>query len=162
ADRRSSSSAARSNAAVPLPRPFMSGLTSLHERICARLAISARICRRAVISSIALANQIVQVSTDAKARPTITALTTISAAMNIPQGDRPRGNFSAMRGEIAEDAAGCSTEGAGVPGAGVDCGVVAAAGSAADGEAGGVCAKTVADRTRLTATAAAATTARHL
>src|SRR5262245_44557599 len=109
-----------------------------------------------------LGDQIVQLSTDAKARPTITALTTISAAMNMPQGDRSRGNLSAISGEIAGDAAGCSTAVAGLEGAGIGCGAVAAVGSAAGGEPGGVCAKAVADRTRLTATAAAARTALYL
>ena len=99
--------------------------------------ISARMRRRAFISSIALANQMVQVRTDAKARPTITALTTTSAAMNMPQGDRSRGNFSATSGEVAERATGCSTAGAGLDGAGVACGAVAAGGSAVVGEPGG-------------------------
>jgi hypothetical protein len=58
--------------------------------------------RRAIHSSMALANQTVQVSTEAKARPTITALTTISAAMNMPQGDKSRGSLSAISVEAAD------------------------------------------------------------
>ena len=54
--------------------------------------------RRAVSSSIALANQMVQVSTEAKTSPIITALTTMSAAMNMPQGDRSRGSLSTASG----------------------------------------------------------------
>src|SRR5262245_64595249 len=54
--------------------------------------------RRTISSSIAFANHIVQVSTDAKARPTMTVLTTISAAMNMPHGDRSRGKVSAAPG----------------------------------------------------------------
>ena len=42
----------------------------------------------------ALANQMVQVRTEAKASPTMTVLTTMSAAMNMPHGDRSRGNES--------------------------------------------------------------------
>ena len=39
-----------------------------------------------------LASQIVQVSTDAKRRPIITALTMMSADMNMPHGERSRGS----------------------------------------------------------------------
>ena len=107
-----------------------------------------------------LANQMVQVTSDAKTRPTITPFTTMSAAMNIPQGDRSRGNLSATSGEVAE---GCSTAGAGLDGAGVACEAVAAGGSAAGGEPGGVVwARSLAGRTRLTATAAVTRTARYL
>jgi len=65
-----------------------------------------------------LANHIVQVTSEAKARPIITALTMMSAARNIPQGDRSCGNVSA----IAVDgpppaAAGCGSAGAAVAGA---------------------------------------------
>jgi hypothetical protein len=66
-----------------------------------------------------LANKIVQVNTEAKTRPTMTALTTVSAAMNMPQGDRSRGNFSATLGEIVEGPAGWSPEETGLDGAGV-------------------------------------------
>lgn len=45
-------------------------------------------------NSIALANQIVQVSTEAKARPIITSFTTISAARNMPQGLRSFGSVA--------------------------------------------------------------------
>ena len=64
------------------------------------------------MSSSALANQIVQVSTEAKASPTITAFTTMSAAMNMPHGERSRGSLRAMSGEFAAWAlAGESTAG---------------------------------------------------
>src|SRR5690349_6686024 len=101
------------------------------------------------MSSSALANQIVQVSTDAKARPTITAFTTMSAAMNMPHGDRSRGSLSAMSGELAAGTfAGVAT--AGGAAAGVDC--AAGGGSAA----GVVCAQIDAGRTRMAAAIATA------
>jgi len=43
-------------------------------------------------SSRLLASQIVQVRTEAKTRPSITAFTMMSADMNIPHGVRSRGN----------------------------------------------------------------------
>src|SRR5262245_24718378 len=98
------------------------------------------------MSSRALANQIVQVSTDAKARPTITALTTISAAMNMPQGERSRGSVSAISVEFAAGAvAGASTAGGAA---------VGAAAGAVSGAAGAVCARTGAGRIRTAATRA--------
>ena len=89
---RSSSSAARTSAPALSARPSMAPAASSQLRAWPSAAIAARKLRRALISSIALANQMVQVSSDAKTKPTITALTTISAAMNMPQGDRSRGN----------------------------------------------------------------------
>ena len=95
----------------------------------------------------ALANQIVQVSTDAKARPTITAFTTMSAAMNMPHGERSRGSLSAMSGELVTGpVAGMAT--AGGAAAGADCG------AAADGVVA-VCAQTGTGRSRTAATMAA-------
>ena len=47
-----------------------------------------------------MASQIVQVTSDAKARPIITAFTTMSAAMNMPQGDRSCGSM-AIAGVLA-------------------------------------------------------------
>ena len=55
---------------------------------CARRRRAARLAPN---SSSALASQTVQVTTEAKASPIITALTTMSAAMNMPQGDRSWG-----------------------------------------------------------------------
>ena len=43
-------------------------------------------------SSMVLASQTVQVTSEAKARPTITAFTTMSAFTNMPHGDRLRGS----------------------------------------------------------------------
>src|SRR5581483_4243415 len=43
-------------------------------------------------NSMVLASQTVQVASEAMARPTITAFTTMSALRNMPQGDRFRGN----------------------------------------------------------------------
>src|SRR4029079_13531674 len=88
------------------------------------------------MSSSALANQMVQVSTDAKARPTMTAFTIMSAAMNMPHGERSRGSLSAMSGECpAVAAAGESTADAPAVGAGIGsvAGVVTAGGTVEDG-----------------------------
>ena len=104
--------------------------------------------RRAIISSIALANQIVQVRTEAKARPTITALTTMSAVMNMPQGDRSRGSLSTTSG----------TGGVGGAASGVeDAGAAASAGAAAGvvGTGAGVCANAKAGSSSPTAISAA-------
>src|SRR6186997_3317104 len=108
------------------------------------------------MSSRALANQMVQVSTDAKARPTITAFTTISAAMNMPHGDRSRGSLSAMSGELAAGpAAGVATAAASVAAGAAEFGISggvagtgAACGAVGDGvvAAGAVCARTGAGR----------------
>src|SRR5512147_1317372 len=109
------------------------------------------------MSSRALANQIVQVSTDAKARPIITAFTTMSAAMNMPHGERSRGSLSAMSGVFGgtagSAAAGAAEFGAGAAGGGAACG------TAGDGvvAAGAVCARTGDGRTRTAATIAATT-----
>jgi hypothetical protein len=51
-----------------------------------------------MINSMTLASQIVQMNTEAKASPIITALTTMSAAMNMPQGDRSRGSLNTTSG----------------------------------------------------------------
>ena len=95
ADSRNSASAARTSAATPLSRR-LDARRWLRSRSApeSSASIAARSRRRAAISSMALANQIVQVSTEAKARPTITAFTTMSAAMNMPQGDRSRGSVA--------------------------------------------------------------------
>src|SRR5262245_10444833 len=103
--------------------------------------------RRASISSIALANQTVHVSTEAKASPTMTALTTMSAAMNIPHGERSRGSLRAISDEATGGIAGTGPDGNGVL-----CDV------AGDGDVSGVdCAKRGERRMRL----AARTTARY-
>ena len=93
--------------------------------------MARRSLRRAVMSSSALANQIVQLSTDAKTRPSMTALTTMSAATNMPQGDRSRGSVSATAGAAA-GAATAGAAGTGVTDAGAD------AAGAGVGAAGGV------------------------
>ena len=100
ADSRNSVSAAAISAAVPSRRPCEATLASLQLRAWSSASIAARRRRRAAINSIALANQMVQVNTEAKARPIITALTTMSAAMNMPQGDRSRGSFSRISGAV--------------------------------------------------------------
>src|SRR5215470_13587800 len=93
--------------------------------------------RRANRSSTHLASQTVQVTSDAKARPIITAFTTMSALMNMPHGDRSCGSSAALTsGRLggATAGAGAATVGAagaadGVAGAAV--GVAAAVGATA-------------------------------
>src|SRR5262249_36301843 len=64
------------------------------------MASAARVRRRADTSSIVLASQTVQVTTDAKASPIITAFTMMSAVRNMPHGERSRGSAAApMTGE---------------------------------------------------------------
>src|SRR6186713_2532698 len=112
------------------------------------------------MSSRALANQMVQVSTDAKARPIITAFTTMSAAMNMPHGERSRGSLRAKSGEFeAWAVAGESTAGGAAVGAaaGFVAGVAGTACEAVgDGDvaAGAVCARTGTGRIRTAATTA--------
>lgn len=75
--------------------------------------------RLAASSSRHFASHTVQVTTDAKARPIITALTTMSAAMNMPKGDRSCGSAAGAvvgRGRTAEPPA--ASAGAGWPIAG--------------------------------------------
>jgi hypothetical protein len=54
--------------------------------------IADRTCRRALRSSMVLASQTVQVTTDAMTSPTMTACTTTSAFINMPHGERSRGS----------------------------------------------------------------------
>jgi hypothetical protein len=57
--------------------------------------------RAATINSIPLANATVQVMNDAKAKPTITALTKTSADRNMPHGERSLGSKAAAIGAFA-------------------------------------------------------------
>src|SRR5262249_34416598 len=70
-------------------------LMSDRDRAAARVRNAARVLRLAAAISIVLTSQIVQVTTEAKASPTMTAFTTTSADMNMPQGDRSRGSAAA-------------------------------------------------------------------
>ena len=65
---------------------------SASERAAASTSWARARLRRAPTSSSVLASQMVQVSTDANRRPIITALTMMSAAMNMPHGVRSRGS----------------------------------------------------------------------
>ena len=102
AERRVSASAAASNwPTAPRSLPFLPAAAP-----AAALRLSAASIRRsarpaerlAAASSIALASQIVQVTREAKASPSITPFTTISAAMNMPQGDRSCGKAAVTTG----------------------------------------------------------------
>ncbi len=88
--------------------------------------------RRAAVSSIALASSSVQVTSEAKARPIMTAFTTMSAFMNMPKGDRSCGISADPVPAVALVPGAASGEtavaaGAMEPGAGI-AGVVAVAG----------------------------------
>src|SRR5690349_23343037 len=90
------------------------------------------------MSSMLLASHTVQVTTDAKARPIMTALTTMSAAMNMLHGDKSRGRCAAST-EWGVGAAGAAAPGSpsvgnstGVMTAGSDGAGAAAAGAAVD------------------------------
>ena len=65
---------------------------SASERAAASIGWARARLRRAPTSSSVLASQMVQVSTDANTRPIITALTMMSADMNMPHGVRSRGS----------------------------------------------------------------------
>ena len=103
-----------------------------------RAPADARRARRlAAASSRLLASQTVQVTSDAKTRPIITIFTTMSAFMNMPQGDRSRGKVAAPTEGRLGAAAGCAGRlpEAASPVAGACAGVSGAAG--ASGGVGG-------------------------
>src|SRR6478735_2795414 len=97
------------------------------------------------VNSIILATKMVQVTSEAKARPIITALTMMSADMNIDQGDNsriPAAGFSSLLSPSAGVAAGVAADGPAVAGACAGVapeGAVIAGGAACNaGTAGGV------------------------
>src|SRR5262245_65975306 len=71
------------------------------DRAAARVRNAARVLRLAAAISIVLTSQIVQVTTEAKASPTMTAFTTTSADINMPQGERSRGSATAQPTGVA-------------------------------------------------------------
>jgi hypothetical protein len=106
---------------------LIASCASRSERQEATLDNTRRFARVAETSSRLFASQTVQVTTDAKARPSITAFTTMSAAMNMPQGDRFSGKTEAGFGR-----------GAGARGSAV--GVIGTLGAVAAGRAVGLAA----------------------
>src|SRR5690606_24413580 len=98
-------------------------------------------------SSAVLATQIVQVTSEAAASPIMTAFTTISAAMNMPHGDRSCGNAPGLAGagDEPDDASavdgnctGSADSASGSTGSAVGASVAASApagGATSDGEA---------------------------
>ncbi|CAH2405990.1 conserved hypothetical protein [Mesorhizobium escarrei] len=126
-----SSSAARTSRA-PGPLFWPSARPACFNVAALPIAFTARRARSLPprISS-DLASHIVQVTKDAKASPTITAFTTMSAAMNMPHGDRSRGRVRevAVEGPVSGlvsvgavtpgcVAGGAAASGAACPGAG--------------------------------------------
>ena len=89
-------------------------MASASERVSLSTRKPRRRRARAAMSSRVLASQMVQLSTEAKASPTITAFTTMSAFMNMPHGDRSRGSCTAIAGAGVAKVAGLEAAGAGV------------------------------------------------
>src|SRR3984893_13973409 len=101
---------------------------------------AARSLRRITDSSMILAMKIVQVTSEAKARPIMTALTRISADRNIDQGDNSRSAVVVDFSGLAPSAVASEAAGVGVAGATTDGAVGAAcAGTAAGCDAAGAC-----------------------
>ena len=72
------------------------------------IALNAAALRRDASSSIVLASQTVHVTTDANARPTITACTTMSADRNMPHGERSCGSMALAVTAASEAGADCA------------------------------------------------------
>src|SRR5688572_4874941 len=116
-DRVSSWSAARTRAA-PAPRwRTLAPTASSSEPAACKLRSTSRVRRLAAASSRLLANHTVQVMTEAMARPIITAFTTQSASMNMPQGDRSRGSIAFSAASKPSGSANGSAAGAIAPSA---------------------------------------------
>ena len=93
--------------------------------------------RLADTSSIIFTSQMVQVTTEAKAKPTMTAFTTMAAAMNMPHGDRSCGS-APLATPVGRGGAGSGDCGAGVASAAPELadGAAGETGAAAAGAAG--------------------------
>src|SRR6267378_5560234 len=138
ADNRASRIAAASNADNTLPLAPSANCASASDRASLILASAARSLRCMKESSIILAIKMVHVTSEAKARPIITALTRISADRNIDQGDNSRSvtdvDFSGLAASagaaVASEAAAAGTDGAASDGAGACTGGATGAGVA--------------------------------
>ncbi len=127
ADIRASRMAAASNENSTLPFEPSANCASASDRASAILPSAARRLRCTTDSSIIFAIKIVQVTSDAKARPIMTALTTTSADRNIDHGENSRSSTPAAFNSLPSRSGG----GAAASEAGA-----AAAGAAATGDAG--------------------------
>src|SRR6267378_856423 len=122
----------------PLPLAPSANCASASDRASLILASAARSLRCMKESSIILAIKMVHVTSEAKARPIITALTRISADRNIDQGDNSRSvtdvDFSGLPASagaaVASEAAAAGTDGAASDGAGACTGGATGAGVA--------------------------------
>src|SRR6266478_1041471 len=136
ADSRASRIAADSNADNTLPLAPSANCASARDRASLILPRAARSLRWTSDSSIILARKTVHVTSEAKARPIITALTRISADRNIDQGDNSRSvtdvDFSGLPASagaaVASEAAAAGTDGAASDGAGACTGGATGAG----------------------------------
>ena len=110
-ERRISLTAAPTSSATSPLMPRKRSFASCKESV----SRSARMFRRSVLRapsiSSALASQTDQVTTDAKARPIITALTMRSAAKNIPIGDKSCGSTGSGSTGTGAAVSGAATEG---------------------------------------------------
>ncbi len=128
ADSRASRIAALSSDDSTLSLAPSASWASASERESAILFRTRRILRCAIASSIIFAMKIVQVTSEAKASPIMTALTTISADKNIDQGENSRivtavdfsdlGAFSAVASAGGTAPCGADATGAGTCAAG--------------------------------------------
>ena len=104
--------------AAPAPRwRALAPTASSSEPAACKVRSTSRVRRLAAASSRLLASHTVQVMTDAKARPIITAFTTQSACMNMPQGDRSRGSIAFSAASKPSGSASGSAAGSIVPSA---------------------------------------------
>ena len=92
--RNSCAAAAMNDATMPRPVPTRSAAAA-SDRSSPMAASAMRKLRRAKNSSMLLASHTVQVTTEAKAKPTITDCTMMSAEANIDHGERSRGSCRA-------------------------------------------------------------------
>src|SRR4051794_29069653 len=132
--RASRMAAARNDHSTPRLAPS-ANWASASERESPILSSAVLSLRRATASSIILAMKMVQVTSEAKARPIITALTRTSADRNIDHGDRSPtaaavdfNNLLSLELAVSLEAAGAAADGAVAP---------SAAGAACAGLAGG-------------------------
>src|SRR3954462_15292886 len=129
ADSRASRIAAASNDDSTLPLAPSANCASASDLASPIFASAARSLPRMTESSIILAMKMVQVTSEAKARPIITACTMISADVNIDHGDNSRGATAVDFNSLLSPSAGAAV----VPGVGAP---AATGGTIADGAGG--------------------------
>src|ERR1700681_2665398 len=147
ADSRASRIAADNNADNTLRLAPSANWASASDRASLIMASARRNLPWIIDSSIILAMKMVHVTSEAKASPIITALTSTSADRNIDQGDSSRSttavDFSNLPpsagAAVASDATGAAADGAAADDAGACTGGAACAGIAGTCDSAGVC-----------------------